>query len=92
MGWITMRTWGGKLTENIVQATAHDLQRVAILKQEAAGYPIVLHIYDEDVAEVPEGFGSIQEFERLMTEVPEWAQGWPVKAAGGWRSKRYRKA
>lgn len=92
IGWVTMRTWGGRLVENIVQATAHDLQRFSILNQEAAGYPIVLHVYDENVAEVPEGWGSVEEFERLMMLVPNWATGWPVKAAGGWRGKRYRKA
>lgn len=91
VGWVRMRTWGGRLVENIVQATAHDLQRFSILNQEAAGYPIVLHVYDENVAEVPEGFGSVEEFERLMMLVPPWAEGWPVKAAGGWRGKRYRK-
>jgi DNA polymerase len=86
-----MYTWGGRLVENIVQATARDLQRFAILNQERSGYPIVLHVYDENVAEVPEGWGSIEEFERLMSLTPDWAAGWPVKAAGGWRGKRYRK-
>ena len=91
VGWIRMYTWGGRLVENIVQATARDLQRFAILNQEKAGYPIVLHVYDENVAEVPEGWGSVEEFERLMSLTPDWAAGWPVKAAGGWRGKRYRK-
>ena len=91
VGWIRMYTWGGRLVENIVQATARDLQRFAILNQEKAGYPIVLHVYDENVAEVPEGWGSVEEFERLMSLTPDWAAGWPVKAAGGWRGKRDRK-
>jgi len=91
VGWIRMYTWGGRLVENIVQATARDLQRFAILNQEKAGYPIVLHVYDENVSEVPEGWGSVEEFERLMSLTPDWAAGWPVKAAGGWRGKRYRK-
>lgn len=91
VGWIRMETWGGRLVENIVQATARDIQWHGILALEAAGYPIVLHVYDEDVAEVPEGFGSVEEFERIMSAMPAWAQGWPIKAKGGWRGKRYRK-
>ena len=82
VGWIRMYTWGGRLVENIVQATARDLQRFAILNQEKAGYPIVLHVYDENVAEVPEGWGSVEEFEWLLSLSPDWAAGWPVMAAG----------
>lgn len=90
-GWLRMETWGGRLVENIVQATARDIQWYGIMALEAMGYPIVLHVYDEDVAEVPEGFGSIEEFERTMSTMPAWATGWPIKANGGWRGKRYRK-
>jgi DNA polymerase len=86
-----MDTWGGRLVENCVQATAADIQRHSILKQQAAGYKIALHTYDENTAEVPEGWGSVEEFEALMNEMPPWAAGWPIKAAGGWRGKRYRK-
>lgn len=91
MGWVPMETYAGKLFENVVQATAHDIQRHGIELLEAAGYPIVLHVYDENVAEVPEGFGSVEEFERLMAQMPDWATGWPIRATGGWRGKRYRK-
>jgi DNA polymerase len=91
MGWIRINTYGGRLTENVVQATARDIQRYAKLQLERAGYPIVLHVYDEDVAEVPEGFGSVEEFESIMKTMPAWAHGWPIKASGGWRGKRYRK-
>jgi len=76
---------------NCVQATARDIQVHGLLNLEAAGYHIVLHVYDEDVAEVPEGWGSIEEFERIMSTMPDWAAAWPVRAAGGWRGKRYRK-
>jgi DNA polymerase bacteriophage-type len=91
-GWVPMKTYSGKITENIVQATAHDIQRFGILALEAAGYPIVLHVYDEDIAEVPQGFGSLEEFERIMSTMPPWAEGWPIVASGGWRGRRYRKA
>ncbi len=46
---------------------------------------------DEIVSEIPEGWGSIEEFERIVTTPPEWAREWPIKAPGGWRAKRYRK-
>lgn len=91
VGWIRMDTWGGRLVENIVQATARDILRRATINLEAAGYPIVLHVYDEIVAEVPEGLGSVEQFEQIMGTMPEFAAGWPVRAKGGWRGRRYRK-
>jgi len=91
VGWIRMDTWGGRLVENIVQATARDILRRATINLESAGYPIVLHVYDEIVAEVPEGLGSVEQFEQVMGTMPEFAAGWPVRAKGGWRGRRYRK-
>jgi DNA polymerase len=99
IGWVRMNTFGGRLTENIVQATAHDLLRYAIINLRAAGYPTVLHIYDEIVTEVPKlprmlpGLSDpwVADVERIMSLVPAWAAGWPVRAAGGWRGRRYRK-
>ena len=90
-GWICMNTWGGRLAENANQAVAHDIQRYGILALRATGYPTVLHVYDEDVVEVPEGFGSVEEVEQIMGQMPPWAEGWPIKASGGYRAKRYRK-
>lgn len=91
-GWVTMKTYSGRIAENIIQATAHDIQRFGIEALEAAGYPIVLHVYDEDIAEVDIGRGSLEEFERIMGTMPPWAAGWPVRASGGWIGRRYRKA
>lgn len=92
MGWVVMSTFGGRLTENIVQATAHDILRFAIINLRAAGYHTVLHVYDEIVVEVPAGWGSVEEVERIMAIMPWWAAGWPIRAEGGWRGVRYRKA
>lgn len=89
--WVRLDTYGGKLCENLVQATARDILAHALVNADAAGYSIALHIHDEIVSEVPEGFGSIEEFEQIMATLPEWCKDWPIKAAGGWRGKRYRK-
>ncbi len=90
-GWIRMSIYGGKFAENVVQAVARDIQRYAMINLDKAGYKIVLHVYDEDVAEVPIGFGSVAEFERIMMTLPAWCRGWPIKAKGGWIGPRYRK-
>lgn len=91
LGWVRMSTWGSRIFENADQAISHDVLRFAILNLRAAGYPTVLHVYDEIVVEVPEGLGSVEQVESIMSTMPPWAAGWPIRAAGGWRSKRYRK-
>jgi DNA polymerase len=91
VGWRNMQTYGGRLCENVVQATSRDILASAMLRLEAAGYPIVLHVHDEVVCEVPKGFGSVEEFERLMMVREPWFADWPIRAAGGWRGHRYRK-
>jgi hypothetical protein len=62
----------------------------AVVKLEAAGYPVVLRVHDEVAAEVPDGWGSLEEFEAILTDLPEWALGWPIRAAG-WEGQRYHK-
>jgi DNA polymerase len=99
IGWVEMSTFGGRLTENIVQAVAHCLLRYAILNLRAAGFPTVLHVYDEIVVEIPKTVPTppgmadpwVARVEEIMSTVPPWAAGWPVKASGGWRGRRYRK-
>lgn len=91
-GWVRMETFGGRLAENCVQATAHDILRHAIIGLRSAGYPTILHVYDEIVVEVPEGLGSVADVERIMNIMPAWAADWPVRASGGWEGRRYRKA
>jgi len=97
VGWVRIDTYSGKLCENVVQAVARDIQRHAMLAVERAGYPIVLHTYDEIVSDVPfDRNGTVAEFEQLMSTMPSWAMyrcvPWPVRAAGGWSGHRYRKA
>lgn len=78
------------VSENNTQAVARDILVNGMWKATNAGYPIIASVYDEIICEVPRGWGSVGEFERLICELPEWADGLPL-TAGGWRGKRYRK-
>jgi DNA polymerase len=78
--WFDHSTYGGELTENVVSATARDLLAFAMARLEAARYPVVLHLHDEIVCEVPDGFGSLDEFKQIITQVPGWAAGLPLAA------------
>lgn len=88
--WERFALYGGLATENVVQAIARDLMANGMLQAEAAGYPIVMTIHDEAVADVPIGHGTLAEFERLLCDLPGWATGLPV-VASGWEGFRYRK-
>ncbi|HSW00038.1 MAG TPA: DNA polymerase [Sedimentisphaerales bacterium] len=88
--WIRTQGYGGLFAENITQAVARDLMAEGMLRASAAGYPIIGTVHDELVAEVPNGRGSLKDFEHLMAETPEWAEGLPVEATG-YESQRYRK-
>ena len=87
-GWCEVEGWRGTWCENVIQAISRDLLASAMARLEAAGYPVVLHCHDEVVCEVPEGFGSTEEFLRLMLTLPDWASGLPV-AAKIWTRQRY---
>lgn len=88
--WTRVKTFGGRLTENAVQATARDVMVSGMFKLEDAGYPIVGTVHDEIIMEPQMNFGSVEEAVELMCEIPDWAEGLPV-AADGFRAKRYRK-
>lgn len=89
-GWGKEKTYGGKLVENITQAVARDCLMHAMLRVIKAGYEVVIHVHDELVLEAPEGFGSLEEVERIMTEPLPWAPGLPL-GADGFESKYYKK-
>lgn len=79
--WSRIETYGAKLVENIVQATSRDLLAEAMRRLEAAGNPIVMHIHDEAVIDAPKD-SSLDTMVRIMTEVPSWADGLILNAAG----------
>lgn len=80
--WMRIETYGPKLVENIVQATARDLLALAMLRLSERGFSIVMHIHDEAVVEVPEGESSVEEISTLMAIAPDWAEGLPLRADG----------
>lgn len=84
------RNWGGGLTENIVQAVARDLMMPALLRLEKRGYQALLAVHDEGICQAKIGRGNIEEFTKILCEVPKWAVGLPIEAKG-WAGKRYRK-
>jgi DNA polymerase bacteriophage-type len=88
--WGDIDTYGGKLCENIVQAVARDVMAEAMVRVEAAGYPIVLTVHDEILAEPRAEFGSLDEFSQIMAVNPPWAFGLPI-TVDRWEGQRYRK-
>lgn len=80
--WMRIETYGPKLVENIVQATARDLLAEAMLRLRNAGFDIVMHIHDEAVLEVPDGVSSVEEICQIMSVAPAWADGLPLRADG----------
>ncbi len=76
------KTYGGKLVENITQATARDCLRDALTALESAGYPIVFHVHDEVIVDLPRGQGSLEEMEEIMGRPLPWAPGLPLRAEG----------
>ncbi|MEG0513233.1 MAG: DNA polymerase [Clostridia bacterium] len=75
-------TFGGKLVENLTQATARDLLAYGMTQLEAEGYPIIFHVHDECVLEMPIGKGSVEEACEIMARAPTWAEGLPIRADG----------
>lgn len=83
--WVKLHTYGGKLTENIIQAISRDLLANAIFKVFDLGYNIVLHVHDEIVAEIPKDRKEeivLQQMIDAMCTAPEWAANIPLRAAG----------
>lgn len=89
--WQRVKTYGGKIFENLCQAVARDVLFANMPHVEAAGYEIVLSIHDELLTEAPDADEySPGQLSTLMATCPEWADSLPL-AAAGFEAHRYRK-
>ena len=79
--WLRLETYGPKLVENIVQATARDILAEAMLRLDAKGYRIVMHVHDETVIEAPADT-DLNDICMTMAQQPQWANGLLLRADG----------
>ena len=79
--WLRLESYGPKFVENIVQATARDILAEAMLRLNAAGYRIVIHVHDEAVIEAPPDT-SLEDICSVMGQTPTWASGLLLRADG----------
>jgi hypothetical protein len=79
MGGPKFPFWGGKLCENLVQATARDVFGECLLRLEDAGLDILAHVHDEVILEVDKDV-TCDDVNRLMAITPEWLEGCPIEA------------
>lgn len=89
-GWLDDNTYGGKLVENIVQATARDCLGYAMLELDKAGFEIVMHVHDEVVIEIDEDSDQLDRVCEIMGAPIPWAKGLPLRA-DGYECSYYRK-
>jgi DNA polymerase len=74
--------YGGKLTENLVQATARDVFTDALLRVEDSGFPLLFHVHDEGNYEVDSQYAEqyAVEIKRLYEMPVSWLPGCPIEA------------
>lgn len=81
--WGRLETWGGKLVENIVQATARDCLAVTMLRVSEMGYRIVMHVHDEIIVDAPvKDIQALDNITHVMAQEIPWAPGLPLKGDG----------
>ena len=90
--WEKIPTYGGKLTENIIQAIARDCLAEALIRLCNYGFVPVFHIHDEVICEIPKNDSNynLEKVIDIMCQVPEWAEGLPLNA-DGFTSDYYKK-
>lgn len=79
--WEKVRTYGGKLTENVVQATARDILGMVIIRAEQSELPIVFHVHDEIIVEANET-QTLNDVEAIFSQPISWCRDLPLKGAG----------
>jgi len=83
--------YGGMLVEHATQAIARDIMANGLINISDSGkYTNLLTVHDECITQAPIGSGSVEEVIKLMTDLPEWAEGCPIEAEG-WKGLRYHK-
>lgn len=88
--WTSLRTYGPKLVENIVQGIARDLLAEAMAALSKAGFKIVMHVHDEVVIEVPKEGEFLEDICEIMKTTPIWARGLTLDV-DGFQCDYYRK-
>lgn len=86
--WGRTKTYGGQLTENIVQAVSRDILAESLITCEESGHPVVVHVHDEIVTETEKD--THKQLIKIFATAPKWADGLPLKAEG-FSSTFYRK-
>lgn len=81
-GWYENTTYGGKLVENIVQATARDILGFSLMDLDSEGYDIVMHVHDEVIVEVEKERNELDKINEIMGRDIKWAKGLPLNAEG----------
>ena len=79
--WEVASTYGGKMTENIVQAVARDCLAVTLERIAAKYLQVVFHVHDEVIIDAPMET-TVDEICGLMAEPIPWAPGLILKGAG----------
>ena len=87
--WMRVSTYGGKITENVVQATAREILETAKLGMRGT-FDIILSVYDEIVVELPCKSDMIKIFNKMLLVREDWYADWPI-SADAWEGIRYRK-
>lgn len=80
--WERVETWGGKLAENVTQATARDCLRDTMLALEDAGYDIRAHVHDEVIISEPRDGRTVEDVSAIMGRELPWASGLPLRGDG----------
>lgn len=80
--WGRVETWGGKLAENVTQATARDCLRDTMLALAEAGYDIRAHVHDEVIISEPRNGRTVEDVSAIMGRELPWAPGLPLRGDG----------